>query len=575
MALQYIGARYVPRFTGTYDNTQVYEALDVVDNGLGSSYIAKIPTPAGTPLTNTTYWALYGASSGAIVNLQNQIDVLNSDVSTLNTNVSANTTRITNQSIALTNEANTRNNADQTLTNNLNSEIATRGTADANLQSQIDELVAPSGVSPNPAEVENARITYNGTTITTLGNAIRLQAEDNNKKFGELALINVDELSDKNTGYFEVKPGVLGWSQGSISVGNGSIDEIETTRIRTTALIDLYLFDRVVVTPASGYSYNYYYYGEDREYISGQANVSVEHSWKKKDVMPLGRRYLALVLRTTGGSDAIVPTDASNITIVGYVVRKPEKVRIMSYNVGRFNYGVAPSGLAPATASTMIDNFKNFLGKYQPDILCMNEFTKTMIQGALDDSNEIIFDDFFKDQYGRNVVYGNSIRSERLLRSPTNYNLISQDPPYNEFPVLQVDTIINGRPFTIICVHFVSAVDPGGSYATVEDARLAEMTALLSRTTSMENVIICGDFNSSSSGEKETFNTMAESAGFKAVNGGYFSFVPTWPYTGAYNCDDNIFIKGNIKVLSREVLSDEVENLPSDHIPIMTDILVY
>lgn len=73
MALQYIGARYVPRFTGTYDNTQVYEALDVVDNGLGTSYIAKIPVPAGTPLTNTTYWAIYGASSGAIINLQNQI----------------------------------------------------------------------------------------------------------------------------------------------------------------------------------------------------------------------------------------------------------------------------------------------------------------------------------------------------------------------------------------------------------------------------------------------------------------------------------------------------------------------
>lgn len=83
MALQYIGARYVPRFMGAYDNTQVYEALDVVDNGLGTSYIAKIPTPAGTPLTNTTYWALYGASSGAIVNLQNQIDAHTLDISEL------------------------------------------------------------------------------------------------------------------------------------------------------------------------------------------------------------------------------------------------------------------------------------------------------------------------------------------------------------------------------------------------------------------------------------------------------------------------------------------------------------
>ena len=78
MALrQYVGARYVPDFLGTYDNTKSYEALDVVDNGLGTSYIARIPVPAGTPLTDTTHWALYGSTSGAIVNLQNQIDDIN------------------------------------------------------------------------------------------------------------------------------------------------------------------------------------------------------------------------------------------------------------------------------------------------------------------------------------------------------------------------------------------------------------------------------------------------------------------------------------------------------------------
>lgn len=80
---EYIGARYVPRFMETYNASQVYEALDVVDNGLGTSYIAKVPTPAGTPLTDTNFWAVYGASSGAIINLQNQIDTINSNVTTL------------------------------------------------------------------------------------------------------------------------------------------------------------------------------------------------------------------------------------------------------------------------------------------------------------------------------------------------------------------------------------------------------------------------------------------------------------------------------------------------------------
>lgn len=77
MVREYIGARYVPKFVGTYDPTQAYEALCVVDNGMGTSYITKIPTPAGTPLTDTDFYAVYGASSGAIINLQNQIGDLN------------------------------------------------------------------------------------------------------------------------------------------------------------------------------------------------------------------------------------------------------------------------------------------------------------------------------------------------------------------------------------------------------------------------------------------------------------------------------------------------------------------
>ena len=80
MVHQYIGARYVPRFMGIFDPNQEYETLDVVDNGSGTSYISKIPTPAGTPLSDSTHWAIYGASSGAIINLQSQIDAINMEL---------------------------------------------------------------------------------------------------------------------------------------------------------------------------------------------------------------------------------------------------------------------------------------------------------------------------------------------------------------------------------------------------------------------------------------------------------------------------------------------------------------
>lgn len=83
----YVGARYVPRFLGTYDPTQIYDALDVVDNGSGTSYIARKTVPAGTPLTDTDHWFVYGASSGAIIALQNDMIQAQNDIININNEI--------------------------------------------------------------------------------------------------------------------------------------------------------------------------------------------------------------------------------------------------------------------------------------------------------------------------------------------------------------------------------------------------------------------------------------------------------------------------------------------------------
>lgn len=87
MVRQYIGARYTPRFIGTFDVTQAYEALDVVDNGAGTTYIARVPVPPSTPLTNTDYWLVYGSSSGAILDLQTRVGSLESDVPVIQSSI--------------------------------------------------------------------------------------------------------------------------------------------------------------------------------------------------------------------------------------------------------------------------------------------------------------------------------------------------------------------------------------------------------------------------------------------------------------------------------------------------------
>ena len=102
---EYIGARYIPRFIGTYDPTQIYDALDVVDNGSGTSYIARKTVPAGTPLTDTDYWFVYGASSGAIIQLQNDMIQAQNDITNLQTdmtNVQGDITSLQNGVSALT-----------------------------------------------------------------------------------------------------------------------------------------------------------------------------------------------------------------------------------------------------------------------------------------------------------------------------------------------------------------------------------------------------------------------------------------------------------------------------------------
>ena len=66
----------------------------------------------------------------------------------------------------------------------LATEVSARSDTDASLQSQINQLVAPTGEAPSAAEVQNARVGANGTTYTTLGDAIRGQVTDTNNRVG-------------------------------------------------------------------------------------------------------------------------------------------------------------------------------------------------------------------------------------------------------------------------------------------------------------------------------------------------------------------------------------------------------
>ena len=89
-ARQYIGARYVPKFSnvngGVWSNSYTYEAMEIVKHG-NDYYISKIPVPLGVDISNQTYWVLTGQYNGAINSLQEQINAINGEISDINDDI--------------------------------------------------------------------------------------------------------------------------------------------------------------------------------------------------------------------------------------------------------------------------------------------------------------------------------------------------------------------------------------------------------------------------------------------------------------------------------------------------------
>lgn len=94
----YVGARYIPRIMGEYNNETTYEALDIVTSG-GVGYISRQPVPAGTAVTNKEYWAMWGSGNAVIDSLTQRVATNENDITALETGLQQ-----TNQNLQTTNQ---------------------------------------------------------------------------------------------------------------------------------------------------------------------------------------------------------------------------------------------------------------------------------------------------------------------------------------------------------------------------------------------------------------------------------------------------------------------------------------
>lgn len=87
MALKtYIGARYVPKFSGAWDKTHEYSALEVVYTN-NQSYVSRKTVPANTEITNTEFWAKSADWNAQVAQYNANVEQYNANVEQYNANV--------------------------------------------------------------------------------------------------------------------------------------------------------------------------------------------------------------------------------------------------------------------------------------------------------------------------------------------------------------------------------------------------------------------------------------------------------------------------------------------------------
>ena len=90
---EYIGARYIPVFMGTWDSTSTYEPLSIVEYQ-GNSYTSRQYVPAGIEITNTAYWFVSGNYNAQIEQYRQEVSNINNQVETNTKNIATNTENI-------------------------------------------------------------------------------------------------------------------------------------------------------------------------------------------------------------------------------------------------------------------------------------------------------------------------------------------------------------------------------------------------------------------------------------------------------------------------------------------------
>ena len=273
---------------------------------------------------------------------------------------------------------------------------------------------------------------------------------------------------------------------------------------------------------------------------------------------------------------------------------KAVKVRIMQYNVGKFNYGSQTPGIPSEMYAEKVQAYKEFLCKYHPDIIGIQEFVQYIDADQTQLTNDVLFNQLYP--YADNVfAWERAIKSKYPLKAIHTITLTYVDPDDQDETVRYAACVFAKVYVDGKIVDVITTALP--SYANVRDYN-ARATLFPQVLALMDNVnaseygnsdykFIVLDMNNGGNGndvsatqEGEELLQIAKDAGWNFANGGYLPFKKTY-LDPEHRPDlflpiDNVVYKDNGKVIFNnfQVLYDDYENLTSDHVPTYAEFVL-
>ena len=281
------------------------------------------------------------------------------------------------------------------------------------------------------------------------------------------------------------------------------------------------------------------------------------------------------------------------------------RFRIMQYNIGKFNMG-QPIGdsrttyyLTSENWPTILANYRNLLGEYQPDIIGMQEFEDSILikgeNGASDETvstNSLIFNKL----YGNSDAYTN-LTSKTCIKSKHNLSESSHENIQWEYTingttytgntrVIYSRVRFNGKLIPVLTCPFPNSKDEFSDAENLVMKKAAYQAAvnfiataegITQGDTSTVAFIVC-DTNATPDVFLDSIMTdVLAPAGYSQAMGDYFPYQTTfqsYQYPERTNKIDNIFYRGDVHLSNFKVLWSERANLASDHCPVYADFMI-